>query len=78
VPIVSNVQGSRDIVTNGLDGLVVAHNKESLEQAMVEASLMSNEKYERFSKNARRKVIRKFSIESWAVRLNEFYKEIES
>ena len=78
VPIVSDVQGAGDIVTNGLDGLVVAHNKESLERAMLEASQMSNEKYERFSKNARRKVIRKFSIENWAIRLNEFYKEIES
>lgn len=76
VPIVSDVQGAREIVDDGVDGFVVAHNKKSLEQAMVDASKISDEKYELLSKNAREKVIRKFSIESWSVCLNEFYKEI--
>lgn len=77
VPIVSDVQGTREIVTDGEDGLVVPHSRQALAQAMTEASRISDADYERLSRNAREKVIRTFSIESWAAKLNALYREME-
>ena len=77
VPIISDVDGAREIVEDGVDGILIHHDKQSLVEAMLLATQISDEHYERLSKNARKKVKEKFSIDSWSAKLNEFYLDIE-
>lgn len=77
VPIVSDVEGTREIVDDGINGIVANHSKEGLEEAMIKAINMSADEYEIMSKNARKKVIEKFSVESWAKELNTMYESLK-
>lgn len=76
VPIISDVAGARDIVEDGVDGIIAEHSKEGLRKAMNKALSLSESEYITLSQRARQKVIDKFSIENWAVELNKFYSEI--
>ncbi|WP_418180398.1 glycosyltransferase [Aliarcobacter lanthieri] len=77
VPIVSDVEGTREIVDDGINGIIANHSKEGLEEAMTKAINMSDDEYEIMSKNARIKVIEKFSVESWAKKLNTMYENLK-
>lgn len=76
VPIISDVEGSREIVTDGVDGIIANHSKGGLEEAMKKAQLMSSEEYQKMSINARDKVLKKFSIENWSLELSKMYKTL--
>jgi glycosyltransferase involved in cell wall biosynthesis len=78
VPIISDVDGAREIVTDGVDGFVIDHDKRSLEQAMINASKISGEEYKILSENAKKKVVDKYSITAWSSVLNDFYEEISN
>ena len=77
VPIVSDVDGAREIVDDGINGIVAKHSKEGLEEAMHKAINMTKDEYETMSKNARTNVVDKFSVESWAKELNTMYKDLK-
>jgi glycosyltransferase involved in cell wall biosynthesis len=76
VPIISDVQGARDIVQDGIDGIIANHSQSGLEEAMNKAKQMTGQEYNIMSINARNKILKEFSIETWSFRLSEFYKTI--
>lgn len=78
VPIVSDVEGAREIVDAGVNGLVVSHDKTSFCEGMIKALKMDKKNYEELSRNARLKVMQAFSIEAWSDALFEFYTEMEN
>lgn len=73
VPIVSDVEGAREIIVDGDSGLLAPHSREGLLETMIRARDMSAEAYQRMSANARQRVIEKFSIERWADELTQLY-----
>lgn len=77
VPIISDVQGAGDIVSDGIDGIIATHSQTGLEDAMKKAQLMSSEEYLRMSINARDKILKKFSIQNWSLELSEMYKSFQ-
>ena len=62
---------------DGINGIVANHSKEGLAKAMIKAINMSDDEYEIMSKNARKKVVEKFSVESWAKELNNMYESLK-
>jgi glycosyltransferase involved in cell wall biosynthesis len=76
VPIVSDVDGAREIVDDGIDGFIASHSKEGFASCMEKALLQSSSEYETMAEKAREKIIEKFSIESWSHTLNNFYDSI--
>ena len=79
VPIISDVEGAREIVDNGVDGFVIPHSQDALLYAMIKAATMDSETYMRLSKNARQKIINKFSIEkTWFNSMDCFYANIST
>jgi glycosyltransferase involved in cell wall biosynthesis len=76
VPIISDVDGSRDIVDDGVNGFIAPHSKEGLCETMKKAMLLPDDEYEVMSRNAREKVKKDFSMKSWAVKLNQLYESI--
>lgn len=76
VPIVSDVEGAREIVVDGESGLLAPHSREGLFETMIRARNMSADAYVRMSANARRRVIEKFSIERWADELVQLYRDL--
>uniref|UniRef100_UPI004048E566 glycosyltransferase n=1 Tax=Algoriphagus sp. TaxID=1872435 RepID=UPI004048E566 len=77
VPIVSDVEGTKEIINDGINGIIAKHSKEGLEEAMLKAINMSDFEYEVMSKNARDKVIKNFSIENWSNELIAMYKKLK-
>ena len=77
VPIVSDVEGTSEIVDHGINGIVAKHLKEGLEEAMIKAINMSDDEYVIMSKSARKKVIEKFSVGSWSKELNTIYESLK-
>jgi len=73
VPIVSNVEGAQEIVVHGESGFVADHSRHGLAEAMKWAARIDANEYERLSRNARRRVKEKFSIEQWGQQLHSFY-----
>lgn len=73
VPIVSDVEGAREIIVDCDSGLLAPHSREGLLETMIRAREMSADAYQRMSANARRRVIEKFSIERWADELTQLY-----
>jgi glycosyltransferase involved in cell wall biosynthesis len=78
VPIVSDVEGARNIVEDGVSGLVAPHSREGLLRAMTRAKHLTKNDYECISANARLRVINQFSIDSWAKKLRSFYHSLDA
>ena len=78
VPIVSDVDGAREIVDDGVDGFVISHSKGALFNTMVQVLSLSSDKYEEMSRCARQKVIDRFSIDAWSSAMASFYKEVST
>lgn len=76
VPIVSDVEGARDIVTDGESGFVMPHSRDGLLATMKLATRLNDADYQRMSRNARDRVIQTFSVESWATGLLELYAKL--
>jgi len=76
VPIVSNVEGVSEIITDGVDGIIAEHSKDGIEHAIEKAINLSDEEYEILSINARKKIEKKFSMKKWAMNLQRLYIEI--
>jgi len=78
VPIVSDVDGARQIVDDGENGFVVPHNKNAFCDALLHAASITDERYMIMSKNARAKVIAQFSLSNWSVHLANYYSQMHS
>lgn len=66
VPLVSDVEGARLIVNDGVDGFVFEHSEEGLKNAMLKAIRLSDSEYDVMSNNAIKKIKEKFSYETWS------------
>jgi len=77
VPLVSDVEGARLIVEDGVSGIVFEHNKRAFQSAMEKALNISKEQYEIMAKNAVEKVRKDFSYKKWGEKLLAKYKELE-
>lgn len=78
VPLVSNVDGAKLIINNGVDGFIFDHTKEGLKKAMERALAMSDDEYEIMSKNAIKKVKDKFSCDVWCQKYIKMIKELNN
>ena len=66
VPLISDVQGSNQIVDDGINGFVFKHTKSGLKDVMKKAIVLSEKEYKLMSNNAQQKVNKSFSYEVWA------------
>ena len=65
VPLISNVQGSSQIVDDGVNGFVFEHTKDGLKNAMKKAIALTHDEYKKMSKEAQKKVKKSFSYDVW-------------
>lgn len=65
VPLISDVQYSKLIVDDGINGFIFEHTEEGLKNAMKRAITLSEEEYEIMSKNVIKKVKESFSYDVW-------------
>jgi len=77
VPIITDVEGSRMIVDDGLDGFVAKNTKEGFREAMNRAMRLSPEEYANMSNGAVRKVARRFSFEERTKKILDLYLNLE-
>ena len=66
VPLISNVQGSDQIVDDGISGFIFEHSKSGLKNAMNKAINLLDEEYSQMSSNAQKKVKESFSYDVWS------------
>jgi len=66
VPLISNVQGARLIVDDGISGFVFEHTEDGLKKAMEDALNLTDKEYAIMSKNAIKKVKENFSLKVWS------------
>ena len=78
VPLVSDVEGARRIVTDGVDGFVHPHTPDGLTAAMERALSLPPEEHARMSRAAVATVTARFSMERWAEKLAEQYRRLGS
>lgn len=76
VPLVSDVEGARRIVEDGVDGFVFQHSRDGLRDAMRRARALDPASYEAMSAAAIAKVRARFSVEEWGDRLAATYAEL--
>jgi len=65
VPLVSNVEGARRIIDNGINGFVFEHTKNGLDLAMTKALSLTNDEYNKMSEAAIQKIKNEFSCDYW-------------
>jgi glycosyltransferase involved in cell wall biosynthesis len=73
VPLVSDVEGARMIVTDGVDGFVHPHSREGLAGAMERALALPPDAYAHMSRAARETVAARFSLDRWCDALEDQY-----
>ena len=78
VPLISDVQGSRLIVDDGINGFIFEHTKDGLKNAMKRAILLSDEEYETMSKNTIKKVKESFSYDVWCEKYMNMIKSLDN
>jgi glycosyltransferase involved in cell wall biosynthesis len=76
VPLVSDVEGARLVVTDGVDGILHPHTREGLAVAMERAMALPPDVYARMSRAAVEKVATCFSMDRWAESLAEQYRRL--
>ena len=76
VPLVSDVEGARDIVTDGVDGWVFPHTADGLRQAMRRATSTPPEVWQRMSTAAAGSVRARFSRQVWADSISNLYAQL--
>lgn len=76
VPIVSDVEGAREIITDGVSGMLFPHSAGGLLAAMVRASRLTDAEYAAMSAAARSAIIERFSVSNWCVRLASLYQDV--
>ena len=78
VPLISNVEGSKLIVDDGIDGFIFEHTKDGLKNAMEKALKLSEEEYIIMSDNAIKKVKENFSYEIWCEKYLNMIEELKN
>ncbi|MEN6348209.1 MAG: glycosyltransferase [Syntrophomonas sp.] len=76
VPLVSDVEGARLIVDDGVNGFVFEHSSKGLRTAMTKALCLSQQQYEEMSYNAMGKVKNEYDCEMWGQKLLGLYQNI--
>jgi len=76
VPLVSDVEGARLIVDDGIDGIVFEHSFAGFRAAVEKALALSDEEYATLSRNAVKKVRDKFSLDRWIGSLEQEYRRL--
>lgn len=76
VPLISDVEGSREIIDHGIDGFVFPHSPEGLRHAMIKSKELSDGEWRQMSDKAIEKVQNKFSLQAWRQRMLSLYDEI--
>lgn len=76
VPLVSDVEGARRIVDDGINGFVFEHSRDGLRDAMSAALRLSPREYAAMSRAAVEKVRADFGIEQWCDRVAAEYGRI--
>jgi len=71
VPIVSDVEGARDVVDDGVNGIVAAHSAAGLRAALERALAVPVPAWEAMSAAARATVAERFGLDAWGTRLME-------
>lgn len=77
VPLVSDVEGARRIVDDGVDGFVFPHTPDGFRAALARALAVSPDEYARLSAAAVRKVSERFSPSAWGDALAGIYATLE-
>ena len=78
VPIVSDVEGTSELVEDGRNGLVARHDAAGLREALMTALELSPEQWSDMSAAARRTIEDRFSIDDWGHRLSAEYAVLRS
>jgi len=78
VPIVSDVEGTEQIVRDGVDGLVAGHSQEGLHRALERALALDELSWQAMSDAARQTIAERFSLAAWGERLLEEYAVLRS
>ena len=76
VPLVSDVEGARLIVEDGVNGFVFPHSPEGLREAMTRAVALDASEYGRLSTAAAATMRERFSTHSWGTRLRVEYESL--
>jgi glycosyltransferase involved in cell wall biosynthesis len=78
VPLVSDQTGTELIVENGKNGFVYDHTKKDLEDTLVKALQLTDERYQELSNAAKEKVKQEFSEEGYYNRIKQLYDTVQS
>lgn len=79
IPIVTtDVPGCREVVENGIDGILIQYGRASKLKQAIEFLLTNREEYDRFSKNARISALKKFDSKIVNKHTLEVYKSLFS
>lgn len=73
VPLVSDVEGTDQVVRDGVDGLVVSHSPEGLQRGLERALALDEPSWQAMSDAARQTVVQRFSLDAWGERLLHEY-----
>tara|TARA_Y100001973_G_C5202024_1_gene338586 strand:- start:2808 stop:3938 length:1131 start_codon:yes stop_codon:yes gene_type:complete len=75
--IATDVNGSREIITDNVNGVLVApRNTDALREAMSKATYMSREELARMGEAARENVAQKYEQSSYREKLADFYEDV--
>lgn len=77
VPLVSDVEGARRIVDDGIDGFVFPHTPDGFRAALARALALTPDEYARLSAGAVRKVAERFSPTAWGDALAGIYATLD-
>jgi len=73
VPIVSDVEGTDQIVRDGVEGFVAEHSPEGLHRTLERALALDEPSWQTMSDAARQTIVQRFSIDAWGERLLHEY-----
>ena len=76
VPLVSDVEGAREIVEDGVEGIVFSHTPQGLKEAMLKAQAIDAKEWQSMSLRAQMKVERDFSTGAWAAKMRSLYARV--
>jgi len=78
VPLISDVQNSKDIIDDGIDGFIFEHIKEGFEKVIQRALKLTEEEYILMSQNVKNKVKKNFSFDVWCKKYIKMIKELNN
>jgi len=77
IPVVSTrVGGMKEVIEDGLDGMLVEPNNPEMLATSIEALLLDADKYTRTAGYARKKIVERFNVNHWVQAIEAIYRNL--